>query len=84
MDGGFASDPTAANEWPSTVSLSSGGLAELLQSDQLLPTELRGTTRMAVGNEEGTKPNCRGQGHTPDQTMGHAERVERDHLMWSK
>lgn len=58
MAEGFPSDPTAGDEWPSTKSLPSGGLAELKQSDQLLPTEVRGTERMAVGNEEGTKPNC--------------------------
>lgn len=70
MDEGFPADPKAADEWPSTKSLPSGGLAELKQSDQPLPTELRGTERMAIGNEKETKPNCRGQGYTQDQLVG--------------
>ena len=74
-----------ADEWPSTRSLPSGGLAELRQSEQLLPTELRGMERVAVGREEGTKPSCRGQGRTarvnlwvmkrgcPDLTLVHMQ-----------
>lgn len=53
MDDRFPSDPMAANERPSTKSLPSGGLAKRKQSDQLLPTELSGTERPAVGMRRG-------------------------------